>query len=158
MAAPTPTARQTPVGKRFRNGFRTKVTFAADPDISLWEREVTPMGVDGGEAVDTTTMWNDAYQTKAPRELSDLTDGQMVVAFQEASLTQILAIINVETTITLTYPDLSTEAFFGWLRTFVRNAFVRGTMPTATVAFVSSAWDPAADVEAGPVVAPIAGT
>lgn len=158
MAAPSPTARSTPVGKRFRNGFRTKVTFALDPDISLWEIEVTPPGADHGEAVDTTTMWNTALMTKAPQDLTELLEGSMVVAFQEASWTQIMAIIGIETTITITYPDLSTEAFFGWLRSFVRGPFVRGTMPTATCAFVSSAWDPANDVEAGPAVAPIAGT
>lgn len=52
------TTRSAPGGTKLGDGFSTKIAFAADADVSLWEKTVTPPGVDGGDAVDTSTMHN----------------------------------------------------------------------------------------------------
>jgi len=51
---------------RIDDGFQTLVSFANYPDVLLWEKEVTPPGVDGGGANETTTMRNTAWRTRSP--------------------------------------------------------------------------------------------
>ena len=158
MAAPSPTTRVEPTGKKFEDGYRTLITFSLDTNIELWEIEVTPPGRDGGEPIPTTTMWNDDYETVRPRALIKSTDGQVTCAYQEATIGQLDAIINREGTITLTFPDESTEAFFGFPKSYTRSPMKHGEMPTMTVTFVETDFDPANDVEAGPATAAVAGT
>lgn len=158
MAAPTPTVRQTPAGIKLDDGHATLVTFAADPDVSFWEKQVKPPGVDGGDPVNTSTMHNVTYSTTAPRTLKTLTAGATTVAYDPAVLTQIVALINVRTTITLTFPDGSTWAFYGFLKSFEPNELQEGNQPEATVNYVPTNYDPTNHVEAGPAVASVAGT
>lgn len=159
MAAPTPTARSTPSGIPLRDGFSTLITCALDPDISFWEKEVQPPGRDGGDPIDTTTMHNTTYRTKAARSLIDLTDGTCTAAYDPAVSEQIDAIVNVETTWTVTHPDGSTEAFYGYLRTFTPQSHTEGSQPEAQLAWTPTNTDPANSwVEAGPALASVAGT
>lgn len=157
MGAPSPTSRSTPVGIRLRDGHPTKVTFAADPDVSLWEISATPPGVDGGDAVDTTTMWNTTYRTKAPRTLKELTDSSFKAAYDPAVLTQIIALINVATTITITFSDGSTWAFYGYLKSFEPDEITEGEMPSATCNIIATNTD-TSFAEQGPAVQSVPGT
>jgi hypothetical protein len=116
MAAPTPTARSTPVGIKLDDGHSTKVTFATDPDISLWEKAVQPPGVDGGDEIQTTTMFNEVWRTTSPRQLKTLTPSTFKAAYDPAVYDQIVALVNVRTTITDTFPDGSTLASYGFLK------------------------------------------
>jgi len=67
----TTTARTTPTGNKLKDGFRTLIAFAADPDVKLWEKEVTLPGIDVGEKIPTTDMHNVTWRTYAPRALKD---------------------------------------------------------------------------------------
>lgn len=158
MAAPTATTRQTPSGITLKDGFRTLYTFAADPDISLWEMEATPPGMDNTEPIDTTTFWNSAVRTKAPRALYEVTDGAIVCAYDPAVWSQIQAIIGAETTVTCTLRDGSTIACYGYLKSSKKNNNQDGKMPTANVEIVFTCWDYVNKVEAVPVVTSVAGT
>lgn len=158
MAVPTPTVRQTPGGRRLLDGFATKVTFARDPDVSLWETTVTPPGVDGGDAIDTNTMHNVSWRTMAARALKTLTEFTFTAAYDPDVLNQLLALVNVYDTITVRHPDGSTWAFYGFLRVFQPETHEEGTMPTATVTVQPTNYDYANAVEAGPAVASVAGT
>jgi hypothetical protein len=158
MTAPSATARTTPALIDLKEGRRTTYTFAADPDVSLWEVEVTPFGADGGEPIDITTQHNVAYVTKAPQSLVELTDGTMRCGFAGEVLSQILALVNVETTITCTHPDGSTDSAYGYLRSFKPSSYQKGKYPDAEVVIVITNYDNTAHVEAGPVTVAVAGT
>lgn len=158
MAAPTATARQTPVGRKLENGKTIKITFSADPDVSLFEISITPPGADGGDPIDTTTQWNVAKRTKSPRNLHDTTDGAAVCAYDPNVLSQLYAMINVPQTITYLYWDGSTEYHYGYLRSFAKNEMSEGNMPTMNVTIVHTNWDHVNDVEAEPGVTSVAGT
>lgn len=158
MAAPPTTVRVTPGGIKLKDGYTTKIAFALDPDISLWEKDVQPGSPDGGPPIDQTTMWNTLYRTKAPQSLVDTTDGKSKCAYDPAALTQIMAIINREGGITVRYADGSTEDVWGYVQKFERDPLVIGQQPEATVTWVTTNFDPNAKVEQGPVVTSVAGT
>lgn len=126
------TARSTPVGLRLDDGFSTKVAFAADPDISLWERSVQWPGIDGGDPIDTKTLENTTWETRAPQQLITLTDGSMTVGYDPAVYPQIIALINVMDWITIHFPDGSTLDFYGFLKSFEPNDLSEGDIPEAT--------------------------
>lgn len=155
---PVATTRQSPVGIRLETGHPTKVTFAADPDVSLWEMATTPPGIDGGDPIDTTTFFNVTYRTQAPRRLKQMTETSFTAAYDPAVLTQVVALVNVETTITITFMDGSTWAAFGWLQTFEPQEATEDEMPTAdcTIAFGNA--NPTTGAEDGPVVVSVANT
>lgn len=126
------TARSTPVGVRLDDGFSTKIAFEANPDVSIWEKTVKPPGMDGGEAVPTSTMFNTSYRTFAPRTLKTLTPVSMTVAYDPRCYDQLLALINVKTSITVHFPDGSTLGFYGFLQNFEPNECAEGAQPEAT--------------------------
>ena len=158
MAAPTPTARTTPGGLALEDGYRTVVTIAQDVDISIWEVSVTPPSVEGGDGIDQTTMHNNRWRVALPKNLETLGDCTFNGAYDPDLYNQAISAINVNTTITITFPDGSTLAFYGFLKTFAPDAVVEGTQPRATFTIQASNWDPANDVEAGPVLTSVSGT
>lgn len=158
MAAPVATARVDPVGIKLKEGAQCFITFAVDPDISFWEIDVQPPGVDGGDPIDNTTQHNDNWETQRAAQLKKLTDGNQKVAYDPAVLTQIVAIVNVETTVTIKFGENSTWAEYGWLASFIPDPMVRRQMPTATIRVCFSAWDHVNNVEAGPTLVSVAGT
>lgn len=159
MTAPVATQRQTPSGKRLGDGFQTLVTHSLDPDILLWEISVTPPGVVGGEPNDNATMHNSVWRTKSPRTLLDMTPLQMTCAYDPAVYPQIIALCNQRGgTITVTFPDGDTLAFYGYFQSFQPGEMAEGNRPTATVSIVPTNQDPVTCAEEGPVYTAAAGT
>lgn len=149
MTAPTPTTRVAPVGTRLGDGYQTLVTIAADTDISFWEISATPVGFEGGDKVDTTTMHNVTWMTGEPQTLIDTTPMQIKAAYDPVVLDQLVSILNQKTTITFTYPNGDQDAVWGWVRSAVRDEITRGQMPTMTIVIESGNTD-TSGVEAGP--------
>jgi hypothetical protein len=158
MAAPSATTRATPAGIPLQDGYQSLVTFANDTDISFWEKSVTPPAMEGGDPVNTTTMHNSAWFTKAPRALTDLEPMTLTAAYDPDAYNQILAIINERTTVTVKFKDGSTLAFYGYLQRFEPGELVEGTQPECTITLVPTNWDPTNNVEAAPVLTSAAGT
>ena len=158
MAVPATTARATPEGTRIGDGYQTLIAFAADPNISFWEKTVTPPGMDGGDAVDNTTMHNVTYRTFSSRALVTMTPASTTVAFDPLCYNSIIAIINVEGAITVHFPNADTLDFYGYLKSFIPGPFVDGTQPEASVEIVPTNWDPVNNVEAAPNYISASGT
>lgn len=157
MGAPSATTRQSPAGIKLDDGFSSKITFACDPDISFWEKSVTPPGIEGGDPVDTTTMHNSTWRTMAPRALRTMEAASASAAYDPAVYDQIVAIVNVETVITITFPDGSTLAFWGYLKTFTPGELVEGTQPECTLSIQPTNQD-VQGVEQAPVLVEVPGT
>lgn len=135
---------------RLDDGYQTLISFAADPTVLFYEKAVTPPGVDGGGEVDTTTMLNATYRTKNPKALITMSPASMTVAYDPATYAEVLALVNVNNLITVTFPDGSTLAFWGWLNTFTPGEHVEGEQPTAEIEIIPSNQN-ASGVETAPV-------
>ncbi len=157
MAAPVATPRVAPSGIKLKDGYRSLVTFALDTNIELWEKQVTPPGLEGGDSIEQTTMWNDVYRTFAPRSLRTLTEMQFTAAYDPQVYVSVLAAINREDTITVRFKDGSTLAFFGYLKNFQTGELVEGTQPEATCVVVPTNID-SAGAEQAAVLVSVAGT
>lgn len=157
-AAPSPTARVSPSGIRLDDGFRCVKTFATDPNIEIWEKGNKPPGWDGGDAIETSTMHNTEFRTMASRALKTLTESTVRFAYDPSCYTAFEDLINLETTITDTFPDGSTLAYYGFLKDVEFDELVEGEQPEGTATIVPTNWDPVNRVEAGPALASVAGT
>jgi hypothetical protein len=140
---------------RIDDGHPTTIDFAALASGTTplwWEKEVTPPGIEGGGENDTTTMRNSIWRTKSPKVLKTLVGGSFVASYDPAVLDQMLTLINVNNLITVTYPNGDTEAFWGWLDSFVPNPCVEGEQPTANCTIIPSNQNDSG-VETAPVYA-----
>jgi len=128
---------------RIDDGFATTITFAdqgsgTGPGITFWEKEITPPGMDAGGENDTTTMRNTTYRTKAPKKLITMTPMTLVVSYDAVFYDDIVDMIGDNQLITITFPDTSTVAFYGWLDKFEPGNIVEGEQPTATITIICS--------------------
>ncbi len=158
MAAPQTTARAAPAGARLPDGYQTLYAFERAPTLSVWEKSVKPPGIDGGDAIDITTMHNLDFRTMAARALKTLTQSTFKGAYDPNAINQLMELINASGSITVHYPDGSTLSFFGFLKSVEFDDLVEGTMPEGTFTVVPTNYDPVNHVEAAPVLTSVSGT
>ena len=144
---------------RIDDGHPTTIAFGSQssgtgPGITFWEKEVTPPGMDAGGENDITTMRNTLYRTKAPKQLITMTEMTLVASYDAVFYDDIVDMIKENQLITITFPDTSTLAFYGWLDKFVPGNVVEGEQPTASVTIVPSNQDAAGDEIAPDYTAP----
>ncbi len=157
MAAPTPTSRGTPSGLMLENGYRSKITIALNATIEFWEKTVQPPPLDGGPKIKLTTMHNDTVHTYAPSALIDVGDSMITVAYDPNCYNTIKAVLNAKTTITETFADGSTLAYYGYLQKFEPDPLEEGKQPEAKLTIVATNRD-SAGVEYAPVLTSVSGT
>jgi hypothetical protein len=118
---------------RIDDGFPTTVEFSVTPVFGtvLWEKTVTPPGMDGGGPNDTTTMRNVRWRTMAPKKLKTLTEMSGTMAYDPQAFEDLNDMIQVNQLITVNFPDGSTLAFWGWLDKFEPNEVQEGEQPDA---------------------------
>ena len=133
MTAPAPVTRGAPTGTLLENGYQALITIGLDTDIDFWEKSVQPPSMDGGDSIDVTTQHNTTYRTRASSALVDLGETSHTVGNDPKIYDQILSVINTATTITVTFPDGSTLAYYGYLRTFEPSELSEGEFPEASV-------------------------
>jgi hypothetical protein len=80
-----------------------------------------------------------------------MTDGQMRCAYDPAVYPQIIALVNVKTTVSILFPNGTKLSFFGVLRTFIPDELVEGTQPEATCEISPTNTDPSTGSEEDPV-------
>lgn len=158
MAAPPTTPLGVPGGIFLKQGYKTALVFAVDTDFSMWEKSVKPPGLDGGDPVDNTTMRTVTYRIMRSRSLKTLTPASGKAAYDPDIVNQGVALINVETSVTIHLPELSSYAFYCFLQSLEFDELVEGTQPELTYTIQPTNWDPVNNVEAGPVLTSVAGT
>jgi len=158
MAAPTPTTRQTPTGFKMPDGYQALITFANKPAVQLWERQVKPPGLDGGDGIDTTTMHNVRWRTKANRHLITLAEASAMCAYDPDSYNDLLSLLNSPQSITVRFPDNSTLAFFGYMQKAEFGELKEGEFPEVTVQITPTNQDPTSTSEQAPVFTAAPGT
>ena len=129
-------------------GFPTKVTFTSDQLTSgvvtmevMEEKEVTPPGISGGGANDTTTMRNTRMRTRHPKKLVTLTAMTLTVAYEPSVYDEIMAMVNDNQAITVTFSNDTTLLFWGWVDSFIPDSIVEGSQPLATIVLEPSNMD-----------------
>ena len=132
------------------DGYQTLISFAAKTTVLFKEISVTPPGIDGGGEIDITTMHNATWRTRNPKALVTLTNAKTTVAYDPAVYDDILELVNINTEITITFPDATTLVFWGWLNTFTPGDNTEGERPTAEIEIIPSNAN-ASGVETGPV-------
>src|SRR5262245_13286396 len=105
---PANTVRGTPTGIKLDNGHSTKAAGSRNPTISFWEITVKPPPLEGGDPIPTTTMHNIQWRSKAPQALIDSGNCVITAAYDPGLYTDILAVLNVEDSWTVKFPDGST--------------------------------------------------
>ena len=156
MAAPTPTSRnlRVPDGSKLTDGKTSFIIIGAGSsyrDIAFWEESVQPPGYDGGEPIQTGDMFNSVYHTKQPQKLINGTAMRVTANYDPAFINDIIAAINDNTTITHHWPDLSSYAFYGFLRSVEFQELRNGQQPKCTLVIEQTNTDPSDGSEAGGV-------
>jgi hypothetical protein len=123
---------------RQTDGQGTLIEFASDPTVLFEEVSVTPPSIEGGGEINITNHNNTTFRTKAPKTLVEVGPSSLTVQYDPATLPEILGLVNVNTLITLTFPDGSTWKFFGWLDSFTPGEQVDGEQPTAEITIIAS--------------------
>lgn len=120
---------------RIDDGFSTTIEFGL---TKLYEKTVTPPGVEGGGETPTTTMLNTTWRTRSPKKLKTLSPCSFVAAYDPAVYDEIVAEINTNQSIVITFADSSTLTFWGWLDSFLPNEAEEGVQPTANCVIIPS--------------------
>ncbi len=158
MTAPTPTARQTPTGRRIPEGFTIKVTFATQPALGIWEVKVKGKGADGGEPINISTQHNVKWESMAARTLRKQTDTAITAGIDPDAFPTLDNLINFNDTITLLYPDGSTECYYGYLQKYEATEWEIGGFPLVNLTIIPTNCDPSNFAEQGPVFTAASGT
>lgn len=149
--APAPTAPVLPGGSYLTDGYRTLFTFKNNPAIQLWvtlEGGLKPGGFDTEGEIKIGTMHAKRFRMKASKKLITHQPTTLTCFYDPAVLSVLTASIlnggqlGFETTITLTFPDSSTWAFYGYLNKFEPGDHKEGVAPTATCEIVAISREP----------------
>ena len=134
------------------DGYQTTVTItdSASGALYLNMREVTPPGVDGGGENDTTTMANLVWRTRQPKALKTLTPLSFTAKYDPQVYDFMVSMVNVNQQITITFPDLTSLVFWGWLDKFTPAGLSEGTIGLANCTIVPSNQNDSG-VEAAPI-------
>ena len=98
---------------KITDGSGTTLTWATSSSFVVSKTEIKPYGLDGGGRVETTTLENTIWETASPKKLKKCTALTFEGLFDPALLAA--APVNVNDTITITYPDGSHDVVRGWL-------------------------------------------
>ena len=158
MAAPTATVRITPTGRRLGSGAPTYITFASNPGLDIWEDSTKPPSFVLDDRKDTTTSFNTRFRSFSPGRLITGQDITVQAGYDPDDEQDIIDLIGVRDTITVTLPSGTTIAFYGWLDAADFNDHNEDDDPmvTLTIAQANQDWDTC--LEEPPVIVAGSGT
>lgn len=151
MAAPSHVTLGTPDGVPLEDGYGTLIVFSQDPDIPIWEAEITPIGIDGGEMISTTTKRTTVVHTGAARKIVKITPCTGSCAYSMSTYARAMNIVNVEGAITIYHEGGGQSTFYGYLQSFKPGPHKEGEQPRAEIAIAVTNVDPDTREEEQPV-------
>ena len=116
-------------------GLGLRYSFAGGT-LLIEELAVKPPGVQGTGGKNTTNHANTAIQTKSPGKLAEITNIGGTCHFEKGALAGLMAQVQVNQLITITYPGGGSHAVYGWLEAFIPNDFVANQQPTASFTII----------------------
>ena len=116
----------------FTDGHGIRIVFV-NGGVTVYEKNVTPGGTEGGDPIDITTNDNTAQRSFAPRTLDAPTPINLEVTYNQTDKASLEALVNTSDTIRTEYPDNTTEATSGWIRSVLPNQATSGEQPTANI-------------------------
>lgn len=122
-----------------RDGLSTRVIFALNPFAAfLVEKVVTPPGETGGGKIEMTNMTWSAGQARGflPKQL--YTQDDLTVVCQYDPEFYVASFLLLNQLITITFPDGSTFAFYGWAEETMPGENKEGENPTLTLKICAS--------------------
>lgn len=157
MAAPTPTARQTPAGTRPNDGHKTLIVLANIPTAPIWEEDVTPLG---GE-VKTFEIAHMHLNSYAQVGLGSLRRGKEVKVeglYDPVMYSTLWAQLGVNQVITNHFPNHANVCFHGALTSIDPKGNKEGDRQAATFTITPTFSDPSDGSETAPVYTAGGGT
>jgi len=142
----------TPAGTKMDDGHSTRLTFAADADVNIWEKAIQPPALSGDGPIDTTTFLNTTYRTRAPKSLLSLEEMTFTAAYDPSVYNDMIAMLNTNQLVTITFSDASTLAFYGYVDEFAPQEVAEGEQPEAECTVIPTLQN--AGVETAPVFTP----
>lgn len=123
-----------------RTGFGARISIVVvSPAVTATfsEVEITPSGIQGDEKIDTTTNDNTRLKSYIAGDLVESTDASFSADYNLSKKAEILSIINIAGTVTLTDKLGNTEVKNGWLTSAMPEALVAGQSPkmACTISF-----------------------
>jgi hypothetical protein len=158
---PSATARGTPEGIPLRDGFAAFITFSEDATIEFFETAVGIPPIEGGDPIPTTTMHNTSVMTNVPQALYALEEFTIRAGYDPEVFDvfkDVTKIINKNQTITITFADGSTWAFYGYPRRIEAAQLEKGTFPECDITIMPTNVDPTDFSEQEPVFVDVPGT
>lgn len=118
------------------NGHPTTMTFSkGNSGLALYfdYDAITPFGVDGGEPIDDTRMSNVTYRTAVLRHLVSLSSLTLRGIYDPELLASIIAQVNVNQLLTITFPDGKKWKVWGGIVKFTPGELTADGKGTCTV-------------------------
>lgn len=138
------------------NSLGAQLGFSLDTSVQIELKSITPPSINGGGAINISTHSSVGWMQKAPKTLKDLGDLSATVAYDTAFVAEVMAMCQVEQTLTITWKDGATLVFRGWLDAFNPSALSsEEDQPTADIVLIASNRD-AAGAVSPPVFTPAA--
>lgn len=120
------------------DGQGTKITFVGTA-ITLWqETSVTPPAITGDGPIPMTTHYNTGVRTQKPKKLKSIGNVAATVKYDPEVIDVVMAQLQVNQQIKITFPDLTTLTFWGWLEEFNPGACEEGAEVTADIVVMIS--------------------
>ena len=132
------------------DGYKISIAFGTST-ITMFQIETgTPPSISGGGAKSTTTHSNTAWRTKAPKHLKEAGPMNLTVQYDPQLIDEIMDSLQVNQSITVTFPNGDTLVVWGWLEEFSPGEMAEGEVPTADIVIEISNRN-GSGVETGPV-------
>jgi hypothetical protein len=118
--------------------------------VLIWEKTVTPPGMQGGGANDTTTMRNTRWRTMAPKKLMTLSEMSVTFAYDPEVYDNLVDMMQINQQLRINWPDSSTLLFWGFFDDLSPNEVSEGEQPEADATVIPTNQN-ASGVETAPV-------